>query len=64
MKRKSMKQYEEYLNELSPSYGDDINWIIGGKDRRSVYYPGRWGTAMRKFDQIAFNVGYREWIRI
>lgn len=63
MKRKSKKQYEEYLNELSPSYSDDENWIISGKDRRSCYYPGRWGTAIRKFDPIAFEVGYNEWIR-
>jgi hypothetical protein len=63
MKRKSRKQYEEYLNELSPSYSTDELWIIGDKDRRQYYYPNKWGKAIRKHDPIGFNVGYNEWLR-
>ena len=60
---KSQKQYAEHLNELSPSYSDDESWIIGGKDRRPIYYPNRWGDAIRKHDPIGFNVGYNEYLR-
>lgn len=54
-KMKTRKQYEQYLNEIAPDY-DSENWIIGGKRRR-----GNYGAAIRKYDPIAFNVGYGEW---
>ena len=50
--------YEEYLNEVGEGLDDD-EFIIGGEDRRPMPY----GTAMRQFDPIAFNVGYDEWVR-
>lgn len=51
------KDYEEYLNELSPPFESD-DWIIVGKHR---YKPNGYGTQIRKYDPIAFNVGYHEW---
>lgn len=55
---KSRKDYEKYLNSISPDRGDEA-WIIGGKDR----YCGRenYGTMIKRYDPIGFNVGYREW---
>lgn len=55
---KSRKDYEKYLNSISPDR-DDERWIIGGKNR----YCGRenYGTMIKRYDPIGFNVGYREW---
>lgn len=41
------------------NYRDDEAWIIGGKNR----YCGRenYGTMIKRYDPIGFNVGYREW---
>lgn len=55
---KSRKDYEKFLNSISPDR-DDEAWIIGGKNR----YCGRenYGTMIKRYDPIGFNVGYREW---
>lgn len=55
---KSRKDYEKYLNSISPDR-DDEAWIIGGKNR----YCGRenYGTMIKRYDPIGFSVGYREW---
>lgn len=57
---KSRKDYEKYLNSISPDR-DDERWIIGGKNR----YCGRenYGTMIKRYDPIGFNVGYREYGR-
>lgn len=54
---KSRKDYEKFLNSISPDR-DDEAWIIGGKNR----YCGRenYGTMIKRYDPIGFNVGYRE----
>lgn len=56
---KSRKDYEKFLNSISPDR-DDEAWIIGGKNR----YCGRenYGTMIKRYDPIGFNVGYREWV--
>lgn len=56
----SKAMYEDYLNELSPPAGSE-EWIIGGKIRMLYMWQNMYGTAIRKFDPIAFNVGYQEW---
>jgi hypothetical protein len=56
---KTKKEYEEYLNENSPSQGSD-EWIIGGVIRMSFMWQNKYGTALRRFDTIAFEVGYNE----
>jgi len=54
---KTRKDYEEYLNEIGIDYESD-EWIMGGKNRNALY--PNYGTALRKYDPIAFNVGYSE----
>ena len=56
---KSRKDYEKFLNSISPDR-DDEAWVIGGKNR----YCGRenYGTMIKRYDPIGFNVGYREWV--
>lgn len=51
------KKYEQYLNEVGEGLSEE-EFIIGGKYRRMKY-----GTALRKYDPIAFEVGYQEWKR-
>lgn len=60
MKTKTKKAYEEHLNSLSPSQGDE-KWIIGGVIRMAYMWQEKYGTAIRKYDSIAFEVGYNEW---
>lgn len=50
---KSRKDYEKYLNSISPDR-DDEAWIIGGKNR----YCGRenYGTMIKRYDPIGFSV--------
>ncbi len=54
---KTKKAYEQYLNEFCSNYESD-EWIIGGKNRNKMY--PNYGTAIRKYDPIGFQVGYRE----
>lgn len=57
MSKITKKQYEDYLNEVGLSLSDE-KFIIGGKKRRMNY-----GAALRKYDPIAFEVGYSEYVR-
>jgi hypothetical protein len=59
MKTKTKKQYEEYLNVNSPAQGSE-EWIIGGKIRMAHMWQNKYGTAIRKYDPIGFQVGYNE----
>ena len=61
--RKTRANYEEYLNDLY--YGIDL-WEDG--DGQYSYMKaarllrqGKLGTALRKHDPIAFDVGFDEW---
>jgi len=58
--KKTKKAYEEYLNSWSPAQGSD-DWIIGGKIRMALMWLNKYGTALRKYDPIAFQVGFNEW---
>lgn len=55
----SRKDFVAYLNGISPDRDSD-EWIIKGKDR----YTGRdnYGTMLKRYDPIAFEVAYREWM--
>lgn len=55
MKTPTKKDYTEFLNEIGESFSEE-NFIIGGKLRRMKY-----GDALRKYDPIAFSVGYRDY---
>jgi len=57
--KKTKKAYEEYLNELSPEQGSS-EWIIGGTIRMMYMWKNEYGKAIRKYDPIAFEVGFRE----
>ncbi len=59
--KKTRKQYEEWLDSISPSQGSE-EWIIGGKIRMLQMWKNQYGSAIRKFDKIAFEVGYREFL--
>ena len=48
-------KYEEYLSEIGQTLSPD-EFIIGGKKRNGPY-----GTMLRKYDPIAFQVGFNEW---
>ena len=52
---KTKKEYEIYLNSIGASLSPE-EFIIGGKFRR-----GKYGTMLRKYDPIAFEVGFNEW---
>jgi hypothetical protein len=58
--KKTKKNYEDYLNEIEPDQDNDV-WIMGGENR---YYSsgGMYGTAMRRHDNIQFEVGFSEWM--
>ena len=54
--------YEEYLNEvICPDYESE-EWIIGGEWRNESHWQ-RYGTALKLFDPIAFEVGKNEYER-
>jgi hypothetical protein len=58
---KTEEDYEEYLNELGDIYDYEADqWIIGGKHRWDEFN-GQYGSALKKHDPIAFQVGFREW---
>jgi hypothetical protein len=60
--RKTRDEYEKYLNEIYA--GQDLSeesnrWsYMRGK---GLLRKGKLGTALRKYDKIAFNVGFNEW---
>lgn len=60
MARITQKQYIEYLNETSPEQGSE-QWIIGGKIRMVHMWKNEYGTAIKKYDPVAFNVGFNEY---
>lgn len=55
--KKTRKNYENWLNSIAPNFDSD-EWIIGGKNRNKMQY----GAALRKYDPIAFEVGFREFL--
>lgn len=57
--RLTKKAYVEHLNECAPTDSDE--YIIGGVLRMSYFHTRDYGNAIRKFDPIAFEVGFREW---
>ena len=51
----SLKQYQEFLNEIGLSL-PCTSFCIGGKMRRGLF-----GNMIRRHDPIAFEVGFRDW---
>ena len=50
------RMYESYLNEMMTNMESD-EFILAGKKRH-----GKYGTLLRKYDPIAFEIGYKEWL--
>ena len=61
-KKITRKDYEEHLNELSPEQGHR-DWIIGGKIRMYHMWRNQYGTALRKFSPITFQVVFNDFKR-
>jgi hypothetical protein len=59
MKGKTKKQYEELLNKIGYSLSSNF-FFIGGKQRTNW---GSYGTLLRRYDPIAFEVGYNDWCK-
>jgi len=57
---KSKDEYENYLNELEVS--EENEYILGGELRKELCHKRLWGEACRKFNPVAFEVGYQEWL--
>jgi hypothetical protein len=57
--KKTRIEYTEYLNKIGRGL-DEAKFIIGGKMRKQLY-PCGYGKAIRRYNPIAFNVGYNEW---
>lgn len=59
--KKTKKAFVAYLNEVMlPEQGSE-EWIIGGTIRMYYMWKNQYGEALRKYDPIAFQVGYNEW---
>lgn len=56
--KSTKKAYEEFLNGLPMN---EDKFIMGGKFREWYCNVGKYGTCLRKYDPVAFEVGYREW---
>ena len=64
MKQKWSKiHYEHYLNTITDISIESDEWIIGGKHRTGQARKKAYGTALRHYDPIAFEVGRQEWIK-
>jgi hypothetical protein len=57
------KAYVAYLNDVALPEQSDEKWIIGGTIRMHYMWMRKYGEALRKYDPIAFEVGYKEWVR-
>mgnify|MGYP003442432775 CR=1 FL=1 len=56
------KQFEERLNKKAPPK-DDEPWIIAGRLRLTYREKNQYGTALRTYDPIKFDVLFNEWAR-
>jgi len=57
MKKYTKKAYEQYLNDMSDCVREE-DFIMCGKMRH-----GKYGTMLRKYDPIGFEIGFNEWKR-
>lgn len=68
MANKSKKDYEDYLNEVGCNIDDCIYLCNSARQKslkegslRNLLNDNRYGYALRNYDPIAFEVGYKEW---
>jgi hypothetical protein len=69
MAHKTKKKYEEYLNEVGATF-ESCEYMTNPRRSGKVIKKGslrnllndeRYGYVMRKYDPIAFEVGFNEW---
>lgn len=67
-RKKTKEMYEEYLNQNSALFHDCLYLCNPSRGKslkegslRNLLYDHRYGYVMRKYDPIAFEVGYKEW---
>lgn len=62
MKRKKIRytkaDHEKHLNRSPPDF-ESNEWIIGGHNRAKFHFPD-FGSVLRRFDSIQFDVGFNE----
>ena len=70
MAHRTKKKYEDYLNEIGAKF-EDCEYMAearrGGKviklnSIRNLLNDGRYGYLLRKYDPIAFELGFNEWV--
>lgn len=59
--RKTKKSYEEYLNDLYRGHDLTEEQEFEYLKSRRLLMRGRLGSAVRRGDPIAFEVGFHEW---
>ena len=60
--KKTMRNYESYLNEIYPYYQPFMEYLTTkSRKARNVLDRAAYGTMLRKYDPIAFRIGFREW---
>ena len=55
------KEYIKYLNEVGETLDED-EFIMGGKYHKA-YYPHKYGECLYRYDPIAFEVSYKDYVR-
>jgi len=70
---KSRSEYEQHLNELhnidkvfeltEHCWAGNDKSSIDKKCAKAYASQGKYGTILRQFDKVAFNVGYNDWKR-
>lgn len=66
--KKTKKSYEEFLNEIGCSY-EDCEYLtnktrkkhLSARSLKFYLFEKRYGTVLRRYDPIAFQVGYNEY---
>ena len=63
-------EYVKYLNEIGSTFEDCVYMTVPSRGKHlsekalvKALEENRYGDILRKYDSIAFEVGYNEWIR-
>lgn len=57
-KKKTRKAFEQYLNTVDMA---EKSFIMRGKMRWLYFARHRYGSCLRKYDKVQFEVGFSEW---
>lgn len=60
--KKTKDNYESYLNEMFPYYEPFMEYLTTKSTRvRNALDRASYGSILRKYDPIAFEVGFNDW---